>query len=166
LAKPLLSLLSRVPHPCGFQSADFEFLFGSLRSLRSSPVSLSHQTTKFPPTPSISSTSPRLIRMISTQVLYLDSNSIPCYHSPCFARTSLPRAGLSVAFALADCYARPFFACNQPSAPVYRPSRSGNASLFHQSRVTSHKSLSPLQSALPKNTPLTLLESALPKPRT
>src|SRR6476660_6291991 len=48
------------------------------------PYFPSHQTAKFPPTPSNSSTSPHLIRMISTQVLYLDSNPIPCYHSVCF----------------------------------------------------------------------------------
>ena len=40
----------------------------------------SHQTSKFPPNPSNSSTSPRLIRMISTKVLYLNSNQILCYH--------------------------------------------------------------------------------------
>jgi len=69
-----------------FAPGCFDFLFGSLRSVHPRRVSLSHQTTKFPPTPSISSTSPRLIRMISTQVLYLDSNQLVCYHSLCFAR--------------------------------------------------------------------------------
>jgi|SRR5579859_3986824 len=43
---------SRVPHPCGFQRADSDFRFVILPSVRSSAVSLSHQTTKSPPTPS------------------------------------------------------------------------------------------------------------------
>jgi len=57
-------------------ATDFDFLLDSLRPVPSS-VSLSHQTTNSPPTPSIPSTSRRLIRMISTQVLYLDSNPLP-----------------------------------------------------------------------------------------
>jgi len=46
---------------CFFGKGGRLFVVGSVPS---SPVSLSHQTTKFPPTPSIPSTSPRLIRMI------------------------------------------------------------------------------------------------------
>ena len=88
--------------PFAFKGAGFEFLLRSLRSLRSTLVSLSHQTTKFPPTPSISSTSPRLIRMISTQVLYLDSNPFSCYHSPCFARAVISLAQFSVVFVASD----------------------------------------------------------------
>ena len=64
--------------------------FRSLRRFSCAPFTFphfpSHQTTNFPPTLSNSSTSPRLIRMISTQVLYLDSNQNPCYHSPCLPR--------------------------------------------------------------------------------
>src|SRR6476646_8450323 len=74
-AKPWKLILGSAPF--GIKGAGFYFLFRSLRTFPSSLVSLSHQTSKFPPTPSNSSTSPRLIRMISTQVLYLDSNPIP-----------------------------------------------------------------------------------------
>jgi len=77
----------------GFPNFEFRISnFALLNPASSPPVSLSHQTTKFPPTPSKPSTSPRLIRMISTQVLYLDSNPIPCYHSSCFARKSTGHA--------------------------------------------------------------------------
>jgi hypothetical protein len=38
--------------------------------------------------------------------------------------------------------------------------------LFHQSRITSHESLTPLESALTKNMSVTPLESALPKQST
>ena len=53
--------------------------------------------------------------------------------------------------------------CQSPATNHQSPP---GCSLFHQSRVTSHQSLSLLESALPRNPPVTPLESALPKHRT
>ena len=51
----------------------------------------------------------------------------------------------------------------RPKRVVSAPRR--DSDLFHQSPVTSHQSLSPLECAVPQNRVLTLLECAVPKTR-
>ena len=115
-------------------------------------------------------------------VLVLDSNNNPCYPVSCSRRNPANRPRLHRVSLL------PLSSASPPSAlfrvcvgaglqtrVFLRPAglpvntstpRQTRLLLFHQSRVTSHKSLSPLESALTKNALLTLLESALPKHRT
>lgn len=49
------------------------------------------------------------------------------------------------------------------SAHTRKTSQLGRHSVFHEPRFTRHKSLSPIESPLTKNAPITRLESALPK---
>ena len=115
-------------------------------------------------------------------VLDLDSNNNPCYPVPCFPRNpdnrpplhpvSLPPLGpasppsaLFRVCAVAGLHTRAFLRPTDLPVNTTAP-RQSRLLLFHVSQVTSHMSLSPLESALTKNTPLTRLESALPKHRT
>ena len=143
----------RRPRGSAAESSPFgndSIIRGQMGRLLAPPcAAVSHQTTNFTPTPSNLSTSARLIRMISIQVLYLDSNPVTRHIVSCFARNPAKRSPLSVVL--------PSFMHSALPSSALIPLASRYLLFF------SFSPLSPLESALPQNAPLTPVESALPK---